>query len=393
MKQFVDKELPELLDLLYEAALDPERWPAFFELMSKRFADAKGLLQFYDRMLGANSANLNFGTQPEFLKSFAEHYANANPYPTLAYGALPVGVVVRASRVVDEPTLATTEFYNDWMRPQAISPHHLGVVLQKNRRTMVLLGIAPDAVALRRAPDTYRKKLQLLTPHLSRAVEMNRVAARAGFAERALAVALDALPAAALMIDGSGRIFVANRLAEALMRDERVIRTDRCGTLMACRPQDSRALAAAIAAGMARLVPPCQPVTLMSTATGRRFLAWIGPSRRANDAAARQSCGGMRTVDRSDMVLVVVTSASKGMTVPAEAIASAFHLTAAEARLASALVAGRTLGEYAVAAGVSRNTARNQLADVFVRMGISRQTELVAKVVGTLGLAREANDD
>ena len=96
-------------------------------------------------------------------------------------------------------------------------------------------------------------KLELLTPHLTRAIEMNRLAARAGLAERALEDALDALPPAAFLVEGAGRVRVANALAQALVREERVLGMDARGRLQPCRPQDGRALEAAIAAGA--LVP------------------------------------------------------------------------------------------------------------------------------------------
>jgi hypothetical protein len=71
MQSFLETDFPELLDLLYESALVPERWPAFFERMSKTFADAKGVLQLYDRRVDATTANINCGTAPEYLDAFA----------------------------------------------------------------------------------------------------------------------------------------------------------------------------------------------------------------------------------------------------------------------------------------------------------------------------------
>jgi DNA-binding CsgD family transcriptional regulator/PAS domain-containing protein len=385
---FIEDELPQLLTLLYEAALAPERWPLFFDLMSKHFADARGVLQFYDRKRNTTFANINFGTDPQFLKSFVEHYVKCNPYPSPTYSVLPVGEVVAASHVVDEPTLVATEFYNDWMRPQAIDAHHLGVVLQKDSHSMALLGIAPNASALRKDHENYLRKLQVLSPHLSRAIEMNRLTARAGFAERALADALDALPAAAFLIEDSGAILMANGLAEALLREERVICIDGRGGLEACRTRDDRALKAAIAAGMAPVLQqPSLPVPLVSTATGRAFLAWVMPTRRANLSDLEKGPVSLESFYRVRTVLVVVTSAEKGRTVPVEAIMSAFRLTAAEARLAGALCAGKTIAEYANETGLSRNTVRNQLAAVFAKTGTTRQTELVGLIVGALGPA------
>ena len=85
--------------------------------------------------------------------------------------------------------------------------------------------------------------------------------------------------------------------------------------------------------------------------------------------------------------LVLVRPAEVSVTIPADAIQTVLGLSGAEARLASALAAGRTLAEYAKEAGLSRNTVRNQLGIVFAKTGTSRQTELVALIVGALGMA------
>jgi hypothetical protein len=167
---------------------------------------------------------------------------------------------------------------------------------------------------------------------------------------------MEALPAPALLIEASGRILVANTLAESLMRDERVVCMDGRGALEACRPQSNRALGTAIAAGAGPLAQPSLPVPLVSTRSGRCFLAWVLPTRRAN--RDRSGSASIRDVYQLHTMLVVVTSAEKGRTVPVEAITSAFLLSPAEARLASSLCAGLTPAEYAVATGLSRNTVR-----------------------------------
>jgi DNA-binding CsgD family transcriptional regulator len=91
-------------------------------------------------------------------------------------------------------------------------------------------------------------------------------------------------------------------------------------------------------------------------------------------------------VRADEPVLVLVAPAERGVAVVPQAIQAVFRLSAAEARLASALVSGRTLAESAREAELSRNTARNQLASVLEKTEVHRQSELVALIVGTLGI-------
>ncbi|MGF2508686.1 helix-turn-helix transcriptional regulator, partial [Ralstonia pseudosolanacearum] len=67
--------------------------------------------------------------------------------------------------------------------------------------------------------------------------------------------------------------------------------------------------------------------------------------------------------------------------IPAAALAALFDLTEAESRLASALVQGDTLEQYAQRRGVSIGTVRYQLKQVLSKTGTNRQSELMRKVL------------
>ena len=61
-----------------------------------------------------------------------------------------------------------------------------------------------------------------------------------------------------------------------------------------------------------------------------------------------------------------------------------FGVTPAEAKLVAHLVDGQTLTAAAKALGISRNTARGQLASVFTKTGVNRQNQLVRLVSGAV---------
>ena len=65
-----------------------------------------------------------------------------------------------------------------------------------------------------------------------------------------------------------------------------------------------------------------------------------------------------------------------------------FGLTAAEARLASALSKGQDLDGAAAAFGVSPQTVRSQLKTIFAKTGWRRQAELVARVAHVRSTSR-----
>ena len=70
---------------------------------------------------------------------------------------------------------------------------------------------------------------------------------------------------------------------------------------------------------------------------------------------------------------------------------SLFGLTSAEARLAAALVGGKGLAEYASTTGISINTAKTQMRQVFEKAGVNRQTDLVRAVAANPVLTYDPN--
>ncbi len=61
-----------------------------------------------------------------------------------------------------------------------------------------------------------------------------------------------------------------------------------------------------------------------------------------------------------------------------------YGLTAAEAQLAECLAAGMELSTAAEQLGISRNTARNHLQQVFAKTGTNRQGEFLTRILGVL---------
>jgi DNA-binding CsgD family transcriptional regulator len=133
-------------------------------------------------------------------------------------------------------------------------------------------------------------------------------------------------------------------------------------------------------------------VRLLSCRSGSAWLAWIIPTR---PLLSDESCQRFRLMEErptaTALVLVTPAAAAAGGRISVDAIKAAFGLSTAEARLASALVAGRTLAEYADRTGHSLTTVRNQLAAVFDKTATHRQSELVLLIAGRLATAGRAS--
>src|SRR5918992_5281362 len=200
MERYIEQELLRLIDLLYDAALDVERWPIFLNALVEPFGAACGALDLFDPKSNAAQRVFDFGREAAFIASYAQHYAALDPYPAAAFLKAPVGKVIPATEVLGEGDVIGTEFYNDWLRPQGINPRHLRLVLEKDKDSMLLFTLMPRERETRWNLDKFSKRLELLAPHLGRAIALNRISASARATERVMGEILQAFEAPAFLL-------------------------------------------------------------------------------------------------------------------------------------------------------------------------------------------------
>ncbi len=89
---------------------------------------------------------------------------------------------------------------------------------------------------------------------------------------------------------------------------------------------------------------------------------------------------GLPSMTGGRATLILLGSSGPSMQELCEALDQLYKLTAAEARVACAIASGQTPVEIAEEAATSTGTVRTQLKSIFAKMGITRQSHLVAAV-------------
>jgi DNA-binding CsgD family transcriptional regulator len=217
-----------------------------------------------------------------------------------------------------------------------------------------------------------RKLMSQLVPHFQRVFQIHQ---RLEAVERGRALTtevLERLSLGALIVDGNARVMFANALAVQQLRTGRGL-TVVSGGLRAQRPDEQAALSRIIhAAALTSVGQEASAGGLMSItrASGTALSVLVSPFCRA---------AGTRPEQQS--VLVLISDPGSRAPIPEHVIAESFKLTVAEARLLAALAAGRTMTEYAEAAGVTMNTAKTQLRQIFFKTGYNRQADIIRAVL------------
>lgn len=371
-----EQRLDELIRLVYEAAIEPDAWTQVMARLSVSLDAPVAALWTHDFDSGDVTAGTNgqtfraVGVDTAFLGSYATHYTHQNVWAQNE-GALPEGVVVTSEMLYPDRKLEATEFYGDWLRPQALR-HAVGGIVVRNETLGVKVSVLRSRGSGRFTDDECAFYGRLM-PHLKQGCVLGQ-----RLAAEKLAAAAQACSAqwaqrsshlAMLAVTASGVLCHANPRAETLLRsgDRMAVRQMR---LRAVDPHDDTAWQAALK---------------RVAATGRPGNLWF------RQVAGREPCcmtiialdeaaSGLPEVP-PHLYLCLVTEGSRRRIASAAQLIDLFGLTRSEARLARDLAQGLSMDEHAGAECLKRSTVKTHLQETFHKTRTRNQRDLIRLVL------------
>ena len=215
-----------------------------------------------------------------------------------------------------------------------------------------------------------RDRLDLLLPHIRRAVDLQ---SRLGFAAtqiRSLEAALDVLAMPAFVLDRAGRLLYGNEAAEAALGTDEPVHL-RDGILTAWLPGQAAAIADAVALA-------CAPTPSATRLAAEEVALGTPPGAAGRLLFHRLALGGgLHRKAGQARVLALWMRAEDHAAPPAALLRARLGLTQGEAVLCLALMAGERMSDIAVRNQVSPETLRSQLKNIFSKTGAHRQTDLI----------------
>jgi len=374
------RSLP-LIQRIYEAALEQSAWQSFATDLSEAYGGAA--VGFALQLPGVpNPTGAVYATgfdveDPRLREAFLEHTRRGLPWEEARRNHF-VGRFGLASEVVPDGEVARTEFYRDWMKPQGLAPvAPIGHTIEVEDGRPV----ASVAIYRREGGGPFRRQDlvlgDLLVPHLAQSYRLHAQVRGSS----ALAEALDRLPTGVILLDSRCRPVLANRSAQYILGLDDGLTLDPSG-LQAASPTETAMLEQLMREAVATSVDGKvndSNVMAISRPSGQRAFPLM--------AAPLLSAGDENTLHDAVAVLFVsdpdARSVSRG-----EVLRALYRLTHAEIELVELLCDGHSLEEAAVQRGVTMNTARSQLKQIFVKTSTSRQSELVRLVLAGISPIR-----
>lgn len=374
--------LDALIRKLYDAVLQEESWPSFLEGLARAVrADAVALVAATTDGTVLREVTFDLGTDPSARRDYLDYYADLDPWARAGALDEPVGAVAVSERFVSESSLARTEFYNDYYRPNGWH-HGFGAKLFEDAEGMAAVVTGHRHKRRGAFSPEDERLLARLVPHLRRALRMRHELEAVSAEREAGAQLLDRVSVGTILVDERGRVVRTNRIADDILArcDGLASRPD---GLEAAVPQQTVALRRAIAEAAATSRGEGLGAGgrfRISRPSGRSpYLLEVSPIERGAEI-----WGSGRS-----LAAILLTDGNGGIQPDERALQTFYELTPAEAELTALLARGLSLDEAADHRGVSRNTARGQLKRIFAKTGTKRQAELVRMVLqGPAGFAK-----
>jgi DNA-binding CsgD family transcriptional regulator len=365
----LDSLLLVAVEAIYDAAPDPQKWPAALAAIADCFGDV-GAILLWRRDDGA------FGTiaspsLAEAQKDYEQNWATRDFKAMLAEqkGLFLSGEPFSDCHLCSEEETRSQPFFQDflcrhglgWFGSIAVSPDpHIGVTLVVQRNTQ-----------RHQYSDAELEVIRTIGRHIEKSLRLSLRLLDAELANLGLGEALSRIGIGVFALDGLGRVIFSNPSALRLLGVHFAIEHDQ----LHIRRQSQRRLFSGAISQMLRAegndrAARQQPFVLHGDSSSSPLVVYLLPVA-APPRLAEQFLTHTRAI-------VLAIEPIIGEPADPALVRDVFGLTLGEARVAALIGSGLPPRETAERLGIAEETARNHLKRVFSKIGVSRQSELTA---------------
>ena len=370
-----EKSLLDLIQNIYDAAQNPERWRG----VADRLSDGLGgssvtIVPFH---LAAEQPEMmdmvKVRFDPELWDLMATHYSSRETNPLVrGIERLPTDQYLPWQVAVSPEEYLGSGVFNDVIKPLG-NLHSGSITIPFDMEWVCILGVSRPK-ALDQLDEDEAAALNRLVPHIRTAMQIQRRFSMLQAERDAAADALDRLPLGVILLNKAGEVILANRAASEIVNqaDGLEIRQRRLiGASATQTAKLDRLIGQAAQTGAGAGIAHGGALALPRPSMRRPLAALVAPLPGEGFAL-----GPLRPA-----AVVFVSDPESSPRSPPEILSALYGLTAAEARLAWLVVTCDSLSAAAEQLGISIATARTHLRSIFNKTGARRQAELVALIL------------
>lgn len=370
-----------IVGLIYDAAIDATRWRDVLEMLARHFAGFAVDFIHFDTEDRRFAMHVRYGLDDVAEDLVARFQALVPEDPRFIelnrrYLHRPRAGAWHCRMLVTDDMLRGSRIYREVLRPAGIEYVMASHVCQEGVLTSVSVMRGPDD---RVFTEREASEMSRLVPHLQRAVAIQRRLVELDFGARMSLEALDKVPIGLVVVDSTLNALAANAPARRLLdaQDGLIVRERRLIV------EDRRVHAELLAAARAVIEDAREGKERVDRFFSiRRARADRHLSIRLGTLWGNHLKFGLPPL-AEPLAVLFISDPAEPPRPSTEAIRAFFGLTEAEAQLAAALAAGRTLKAAAADLGRAMETCRSQLKGAFQKTGTVRQADLIRLILSS----------
>jgi DNA-binding CsgD family transcriptional regulator len=365
-------EVSTIIGLIYEASYDSSSWPIALENITRYTHSYSAALIYQDinpqRMGDLYTYNISAETSAEY-KAYG-----IDPNFQIALDNVPLGKAVAIDHIITDRNKLEDiygEKFNKLLKDAGI--YHLGGAILFFDDSRV------SAISLQRKKSmgVWKKsqidKLNILIPHIRRAINIQKKFERLKNREQALHKGLDKLLMGLILFDKELHPIYINPVARSILKKHPAINLKNNKISTHKRSQTEK-----IKAALAAAVSPGQDSATESTSTslGLKHPA-CATTLPVIISHVHGILHGFETEGSHAHAVMCFSDPCAAYPIEADKLADIYELTPAESQVAIAIANGISTDQIAIMNNVAISTVRSQLKSIYHKLGVNSQAGLV----------------
>lgn len=362
-----------MIRLLYESATSEPAWERFFEELLHSLRLRSGNLLTTNIKSGevCSHYQVGEGIEPHYMDTYMEHYRHKDPIVNSTFKQ-PLGTVVTFGTLCDpgDSQLIKSDYYQKWCVPQDIFDGACAQVLSDGDwYTLIVLERKKPEGAFKQADIAL---IERLLPHLRQAFQIHLRFTTLKHESSGLDALLALFPYGTAAIDSNGLISNINQRAIDILNRHPGLTLNQQRLCFDDAVLAKRVSLSIIKSANSSMEKTDYSVHIYRVGEGSSTLhLLILPFSPLSPSAPASSI----------KALIALYDSKQSLSPHISTIATLYRLTQAEAELATNLITGESLEEIARKSCKSKETLRGYLKTIFRKLNVTRQAELVAKIL------------
>lgn len=344
---------------LSTSLVSDDPWRGFLLELSGQIDAKHGTLILVPPDAGGRGTMTTPTSTPHEIQEYIDRYLEIDPFVRL-----PEGQVVALFEYVGRETLEQLPDYKEWLAAVDAS-HILGVDMRlaSGYEARLRLSRAPGGRAF--TPEE-RRWVEKILPHLRQALEIYQRLELSQYERAVMFDTVEQFAVGTVLLDSGFRVLKLNEVAASILAEaDGIALVD--GQVVLTDADADGAFRATMAAVRDASTSGRQLFPVKRGATGSDIMAIVQPVPTPIFMHG----------EAVPAVALLITDPARKRKIDGDALCKLFGLTPTEGMIAAALANGHLVGEAAQQLGIAENTVRAHLRSIFLKLDISRQSQLV----------------